>query len=62
MRSYRSTGTSALKQVFDGYIEDSYTDEQIRRILEPVLRLIKQGAFDRPRMFLIFWKRKKKRA
>jgi len=41
--------TSVMKQVFDGYIEDTITDEQVYRVLEPVFRLIRQGTFDRPR-------------
>ena len=44
-----SSDTTVLKQVFDGYIEDTITDEQVLKILEPVLKLIEQGAFDRPR-------------
>ena len=40
---------SVMKQVFDGYIEDTITDEQVWRVLEPVFRLIRQGTFDRPR-------------
>jgi len=55
----KSAGSSALKQVFDGYIEDTITDEQVWRVLEPVLRLIRQGAFDRPRRFLFFKERKR---
>ena len=45
----RTTKKSAIKQVFDGYIKDTVTDEQVNRVLEPVLRLIGEGAFDRPR-------------
>ena len=49
MKGIEVKGTSVLKQVFDGYIEDTVTDEQVQRVLEPVLRLIRDGAFNRPR-------------
>jgi|GEM_PF-3550169 len=38
-----------LKYVFDRYIEEEISDEQIRRVLDPVLRLIREGKFSRPR-------------
>ena len=44
--------TTVMKQVFDKYIEDTITDEQVNRVLEPIIRLIRQGAFSRPRRFL----------
>ena len=56
----KSSGPSVLKQIFDGHIEDTITDEQIFRILEPVLRRIRDGAFDRRRT--IFGKLFQKRA
>jgi len=37
-----------LKQVFDMYIEEEISDEQIQRVLKPVLKLISEGAFNRP--------------
>ena len=45
----KKPNTTVLKQVFDGYIEDTITDEQVWKVLEPVVKLIEQGAFDRPR-------------
>jgi hypothetical protein len=42
---------TTLKQVFDGYIEDTITEEQVQRVLAPVLRLIRDGAFGRSRWF-----------
>jgi len=48
MRDYEPSRKNIVKQVFDGYIEDTITDEQIFRILEPVLMRIKSGAYDRP--------------
>jgi len=54
LSNYSQSGSATMKQVFDRYIEDSITEEQIRRILEPVLRRIREGAFDRPRN--IFYK------
>jgi len=52
-------GIPILKQVFDGYIEDSVTEEQIQRILEPVFQLILLGTFDRPRRFFLVVGRKR---
>jgi hypothetical protein len=49
--SIESANGSVLKQVFDMHIEETFTDEQVRRVLEPVLRLIREGAFDRPQPF-----------
>ena len=40
---------SVMKQIFDKYIDETITDEQIIRVLEPVIRLIRKGAFSRPR-------------
>jgi len=45
----KTSGDTVLKQVFEGYIEDTITDEQVLKVLEPVLKLIEQGVFDRPR-------------
>jgi len=50
-----------LTQVFDGYIEDTVTDEQVQKVLEPVLRLIRTGAFNRPRKLFDFGGRIKAR-
>lgn len=36
-----------LKQVFDKYAKESITDEQIQRMLAPVIRKIQDGCFDR---------------
>ena len=41
-------GWHPLKQVFDMYIEEEISDEQIQRVLEPVLKLINEGAFSKP--------------
>ena len=37
-----------LKQVFDKYIEDTITDEQTKRVMEYMIKLIMNGAFNRP--------------
>ena len=49
MGNYGPVKKSAIKTVFDNYIEDTIADEQVRRVLEPVFKLIREGAFDRPR-------------
>ena len=49
MNCYETEKKPVLKQVFDGYIDDTVSNEQICRVLEPVLRLISEGVFDRPR-------------
>jgi hypothetical protein len=38
---------SSLGQLFDYYLIDSVTDEQVERVLAPVLDMIRAGAFDR---------------
>lgn len=38
-----------LKQMFDRWIDEKISDEQVARVLEPVLRLIREGAFARAR-------------
>ena len=40
---------SILKKIFDKYANDTITDEQISRILEPVFIMIYEGEFDRKR-------------
>lgn len=62
MENITPAKTSVLKQVFDGYIEDSVTDDQVRRVLEPVIKLIRDGVFDRRRSFFGVFKRKKNAA
>ena len=47
--AFRSLHTSVLTRVFEFYVEDSISDEQVTRILEPILKMIEEGAFDRPR-------------
>jgi len=47
--SNKISGRLVIRQVFEGYIEDTISDEQVLRILEPILKLINEGAFDRPR-------------
>ena len=36
-----------LKELFDRYADEFITDEQIANILEPILRLIRSGYFDK---------------
>jgi hypothetical protein len=43
------TGFPALKQIFDRYAEESVTEEQVARVLAPVLAMIRAGRFDRPK-------------
>jgi len=61
MKYCQNVKTPVLKQVFDKYVEDTITEEQINRVLEPVVRLIREGAFDRPRRFLCGGRMKKSR-
>lgn len=58
MRQKLLVKTSTLKKIFDIYIEDSISDEQVNRVLNPVLSLIKEGKFDRPRRFSLRGARK----
>ena len=36
-----------LKSIFDKYAEEIITDEQIERLLKPILQMIKDGRFDK---------------
>ena len=38
--------TSTLKAVFDKYADETITDERIRKVLTPVIRMIHEGKFD----------------
>ena len=40
---------NVLKVAFNESTEDSITEEQLRRVVEPVLRMIDEGRFDRNR-------------
>ena len=60
MNNFGGLETPTITRVFDGYIEDTISDEQIQRVLESVFQLIRDGAFDRPRSF--FWIIRQKRA
>jgi len=44
-----------LKQVFDWYVRESISDEQVHRILEPILQMIREGRFDRPKVSFYLW-------
>ena len=46
---------NVLKRVFDRYTEDTITDEQVERVLAPVLMLIKDHGFERPRWHRFSW-------
>ena len=41
-------GPPVLKQIFDKYAEETHTDEQVQRVLAPVLKMIAEGEFDKP--------------
>ncbi len=40
-----------IRQVFDQYAEESITEEDVQRVLSPVVAMIRAGCFDRPRRF-----------
>ena len=43
----KPSNAPVLKKIFDRYAKETITDEQIRRIMAPVLRMIQEGKFDR---------------
>ena len=49
MESIDNKGYSktVLKDLFDRYADENITDEQIAYLLEPILRMIKDGYFDK---------------
>ena len=48
-------GASALRNVFDLYAEYSITEEQVERVLAPVIKMIQDGKFDKPRQKHFTW-------
>jgi len=40
---------SLLKEIFDKYADDTISDEQIERVLEPIFEKIQKGEFDKKR-------------
>jgi len=42
---------AALKRIFDLHAEETITDDQVRRVLDPVLEMIIEGKFEKPRRF-----------
>jgi len=47
--AHSDDGELTLKDLFDAHAEETISDEQIRRVLDPVLKMIKEGRFNRPR-------------
>ena len=45
------SGAAALRRIFDYHAEETITDDQAQRVLEPVLKMIKEGKFDSPRRY-----------
>jgi len=45
----------ALKQIFDQVAEETISEEQVQRVLAPVLARIHAGEFGRPRRFAWLW-------
>ena len=41
---------SVLKLIFDAYEGETITDEQVQRIVDPVIRMIRAGQFNDPPM------------
>ena len=52
---YKCTTASVLRYVFDWYAENTITNEQVERVLEPVIKMILEGKFDRPRPRRFSW-------
>ena len=48
----KKTNANLFKMIFDRYAEETITEEQIQRILAPVIVMIFQGRFDKS-----FWMR-----
>ena len=42
------TDVFVLKNIFDWFVETNITDEQTCRVIEPVLKMIKEGKFSKP--------------
>jgi len=47
------SGQTVLKQVFDMYADESISDEQVQRIMAPVIQMIREGRFNRSKRVLL---------
>jgi len=47
--------TTLLGQIFERYAEDTITEERVRRLLEPILKMIYEGKFDKPGKLRFDW-------
>ena len=45
----KDTDATVLKDIFGWYAEYSITEEQIERVLDPVIKMIHDGKFDKHR-------------
>ena len=39
--------TLVLKEIFNWYMDKTVTDEQVQRVLEPVIEMIMKGGFEK---------------
>jgi len=44
-----------IKQLFDTYAQESISEEQVIRVLEPIVRMIGEGRFDKPKSSALSW-------
>ena len=49
MKKAEPVKDSVLKKILDKAVEDTILDEQVQRILEPIIRMIYEGRFEKPR-------------
>ena len=47
---------TTLKQIFETYAEESVDDEQVRRVLEPIKKMVNEGRFDRSKEIIFLGK------
>ena len=50
--------SQVLMDILDGLCAESVTDEQVQRVLEPVLKMIREGKFDAPWWSRFAWRKK----
>ena len=47
----QSQNVHALTQILNKYADETVSDEQVMRVLEPVIAMIKSGMFDKKRSY-----------
>ena len=47
---FRPRKTPVLKEIFNWYMDKTVTEEQVQRVLEPVIEMIMKGGFEKEKI------------